>query len=96
MTASWYNPTKDPTHPDGPSKPRTEKQEGGTPLEQYAKSKHGKQLYHLHDNGFSLAETQSGMTEAQRIFYLSAKGYWTEKERSKSNSSHNVGSRPPR
>lgn len=95
MTAPWYNPSKDPTHPDGPSKPRTEKQEGGTPLEQYAKSKHGKQLYHLHDNGFRLAETQREMTEAQRIAYLTAKGYHTEKERKSSQSSHNVD-RPPR
>ena len=103
LTPSWYDSTLDPTHPDGPSRPRREDEEGGVPLEQYAKSRHGKQLYLLHDNGFSLAESQSEMTEAQRVAYLTAKAYWTDKERSESRSKYSNsissnahGRRPPR
>jgi hypothetical protein len=95
LTVEWYDPQLDPTHPKGPSAPRTEKQEGGTPLEQYAKSTHGQQLYSLHDNGFSLAETQREMTDAQRIVYLTAKGYWTNKQRNESRSSMPKAGRTP-
>jgi len=101
LTAAWYDPSIDPTHPDGPDRPRKETEDGGVPLEQYAKSRHGKQLYLLHDNGFAIADSQSEMTEAQRIAYLTAKAYWTEKERSESQSKHrssisSARGRPPR
>jgi len=42
-----------------------------------------------------LAETQREMTDAQRIVYLTAKGYWTNKQRNESRSSMPKAGRTP-
>jgi hypothetical protein len=43
-----------------------------------AESRHGKELYGLHDNGFLLAEEQSRMTPIQRFVYVLAKDHHTD------------------
>lgn len=74
--------------PDDPTEELDPTGKGGSVLEQFAKSHHGQTIYQLHDDGFSIAETQSGMVYPQMVVYLTAKAYWTEKNReeAKSNS----------
>jgi hypothetical protein len=47
------------------------------------KSRHGAEMYYLHDEGIKLAETQSELTPLQRRFYLKAREYYNEKEKEK-------------
>jgi len=88
-TPDWYTPSKDPLHEecDRPIdlRPKPTKK-GGTVLEQFAKSHYGRKIYHLQKDGMKLAETQREMTLFQQKVYMTAKAYWSEKEKDKAGS----------
>lgn len=88
-TPEWYDPRKDPLHPESTRSPdgrRRPTKDGGTVLEQFAKSEHGRVIYHLQQDGIDLAPTQKDMTEFQQRVYMTAKTYWSEKERDEAES----------
>lgn len=83
-TPEWYTPSDDPVHPSSNAAVTTDTKptdDGGTVLEQFAKSLHGREIYHLQSDGFQLAPDQQSLTRFQKRVYLVAKAYWTEQER---------------
>lgn len=88
-TPDWYTPSEDPLHStcDRPlDLQRDPTKDGGTVLEQFAKSSHGRNIYHLQKDGISIAETQAEMTKFQERVYITAKTYWSEKEKDEADS----------
>lgn len=49
-------------------------------LKELAESHHGAEIYSLHDNGFSLAESQADITPIQKYVYTYAKQYHQERQ----------------
>jgi hypothetical protein len=79
----WYDKSRDPLSTaceyDADNEfARKPTSEYGTPIEQFAKSDHGREIYLLHDEGFALADTQREMIPLQRTVYLTAKQYHDE------------------
>lgn len=88
----WYDASLDPLHPSSDLSESTQREatkEGGTIAEQFAKSHHGREVYHLQEDGFALADRQRDMTILQKRVYLTAKAYHSEKEREEADSSTN-------
>lgn len=88
----WYDPRLDPLHPSSDNEftdGRDPTDEGGTVVEQFAKSHHGREVYHLQEDGFALADSQRSMTIVQKRIYLTAKAYWQSKERDEAETSNN-------
>lgn len=72
---------------DNPIEHRAEAtEEGGTVLEQFAKSHHGRTIYHLQDDGIPMAADQKSMTKFQQRVYMTAKAYWSSKEQDEAKS----------
>lgn len=70
--------------------------DGGTVTEQFAKSRHGRKVYHLQQDGLDLASSQREMTQFQENVYMTAKAYWSEREREEAESNTSVPNENPR